>query len=192
MSVSKILFSFSGRIPRRTYWSAIAGIWAAWFTFIFIVELIRHATDAHQQSSASLIVLFVGLLLYACALWSTLAVNVKRWHDRDKSGLWMLIWFIPIIGPLWTLIELGFLEGTPGPNEFDDGYFPKNVLLADDDPSLSAPSIVGRQCVHCQQQIISFIGAELCRACKEPLHHDCDREHLANAHGGPSPAACTQ
>jgi hypothetical protein len=45
-------------------------------------------------------------------------VYIKRFHDRDKSGWWVLIWLIPIIGAIWLLIELGFLKGTPGPNRF--------------------------------------------------------------------------
>ncbi|MBV7329929.1 DUF805 domain-containing protein [Chloroflexi bacterium TSY] len=52
------------------------------------------------------------------ALWPNLAVSAKRWHDRDKSGWWSLIVLIPIIGVIWMLIEVGFLEGTNGPNRF--------------------------------------------------------------------------
>ena len=50
--------------------------------------------------------------------WVNLAVHAKRWHDRNKSILWILFWFIPIIGQIWTLIELGFIRGTSGPNRF--------------------------------------------------------------------------
>jgi uncharacterized membrane protein YhaH (DUF805 family) len=45
-------------------------------------------------------------------------VYIKRFHDRDKSGWWVLIGLIPVIGAIWLLIELGFLKGTPGPNRF--------------------------------------------------------------------------
>ena len=45
-------------------------------------------------------------------------VYIKRWHDRDKSGWWMLIVLIPLVGLIWFLVELGFLPGTPGPNRF--------------------------------------------------------------------------
>ena len=51
-------------------------------------------------------------------LYPSLAVAAKRFHDRDKSGWWILILFIPIIGFIWYLVELGFLPGTPGPNRF--------------------------------------------------------------------------
>jgi uncharacterized membrane protein YhaH (DUF805 family) len=46
--------------------------------------------------------------------WITLAVAVKRDHDRDKSGWWILIIFLSVIGALWYLIECGFLRGTHG------------------------------------------------------------------------------
>ena len=50
--------------------------------------------------------------------WIGLAVSVKRWHDRGKSGWWMLIAFVPVIGPIWQWVETGFLRGTNGPNRY--------------------------------------------------------------------------
>lgn len=52
------------------------------------------------------------------AIIPAVLVYIKRWHDRDKSGWWMLIMLLPIIDAIWALIELGFLPGTPGPNRF--------------------------------------------------------------------------
>ena len=56
--------------------------------------------------------------MVALALIPSIIVYIKRFHDRDKSGWWVLIGLIPIIGGIWLLIELGFLKGTPGPNRF--------------------------------------------------------------------------
>ena len=47
-----------------------------------------------------------------------LVLSVKRWHDRNKSGRWVLINLVPVVGWLWHLIECGFLRGTIGPNRF--------------------------------------------------------------------------
>ena len=63
----------------------------------------------------------IGLFSGIFALLSLIPaviVYIKRFHDRDKSGWWVLIGLIPLIGPLWLLIELGFLKGTDGPNRF--------------------------------------------------------------------------
>lgn len=50
--------------------------------------------------------------------WVELAVSAKRWHDRNKSAFWILFSFIPIIGTIWTFVELGFFRGTKGHNRY--------------------------------------------------------------------------
>ena len=71
----------------------------------------------------------IGWLIYCVALffaaWTGFALQIKRWHDRDKSWVWIFINFIPLVGAVWTLIEVGFLDGTPGPNRF--GPSPKGI-----------------------------------------------------------------
>ena len=50
--------------------------------------------------------------------YPTIIVLVKRLHDHNKSGWWCLIYFIPIAGWVWALIECGFLRGTVGDNRY--------------------------------------------------------------------------
>ena len=61
-----------------------------------------------------------ALLFFAIcpAVWIQMALQVKRWHDRDKSGWWVLIGVIPIVGRLYALVETGLLRGTEGPNRY--------------------------------------------------------------------------
>jgi uncharacterized membrane protein YhaH (DUF805 family) len=56
--------------------------------------------------------------VYALVLWSNLAVTVKRLHDRDVSGYFVLVAFIPFIGGLLLFIEVGCLEGSRGWNKY--------------------------------------------------------------------------
>ena len=71
-----------------------------------------------------LVPLLLGIVVVLIAgVWSSLALRVKRWHDRDKSWVWIFIGFIPFIGGLWELIELGFLDGSSADNRF--GRSPK-------------------------------------------------------------------
>jgi uncharacterized membrane protein YhaH (DUF805 family) len=61
---------------------------------------------------------FLLLCLYSLAVFiPNLAVSVRRLHDSDRSGWWILIAFVPFIGGIWLLV-LYLLSGTPGPNRF--------------------------------------------------------------------------
>ena len=71
----------------------------------------------HLSAIASLVGAVVGI----ASLWICVALDIKRCHDRDKPGWWLLIfYFIPVIGWVWGLIELGFLDGAPGSNKYGE------------------------------------------------------------------------
>ena len=68
-----------------------------------------------------------GVVLFAVFVWINICVRAKRCHDRNKSGWYQLIAFIPVIGNIWLFVELGCLSGTPGENDFD---FPSKSISA--------------------------------------------------------------
>ena len=109
MNFVQICFSFKGRIGR--------GIW--WLTqlLIAVIVVILEAVDPELFDPDSLKVSQYLITLVVLA-WVVLAVAAKRWHDRNKSALWILFTLIPIIGQIWTLVELGFIRGTKGHNRF--------------------------------------------------------------------------
>ena len=47
----------------------------------------------------------------------TLAVSVRRLHDIGKSGWWILVGIIPILGFIWLVIYM-VRDGNLGPNEY--------------------------------------------------------------------------
>jgi uncharacterized membrane protein YhaH (DUF805 family) len=106
-----LLTSFEGRINRGKFWAAV-GVMFVVSVVAILIDMMFGTFDPE-----------IGLGLVS-GIWSLatiffgLAIYTKRWHDRDKSGWWTLIIFIPIIGAIWILIELGFLEGTRGVNRF--------------------------------------------------------------------------
>jgi uncharacterized membrane protein YhaH (DUF805 family) len=69
--------------------------------------------SAGYYSSGGLLTAIAGLALLVPAL----AVTVRRLHDFDKSGWWILIGFIPLLGGLYLLF-LYVQPGTRGPNRF--------------------------------------------------------------------------
>jgi uncharacterized membrane protein YhaH (DUF805 family) len=93
------LLTYEGRFNRARYWA---------FTLVYIaVAIVLNYINE-----------MLGLAFALVALYPAICVSIKRWHDRDKSGWWVLIGLIPIIGAIWVLIECGILKGTEGPNRF--------------------------------------------------------------------------
>jgi uncharacterized membrane protein YhaH (DUF805 family) len=117
--------SLNGRIPRKTFWLALIVMmiisWILQFIIfsIFGVSMMANpnATPEEAMAQMSGMMLPLGIVLLL-TLWPSIAIYAKRWHDRDKSGWWSLILFVPIIGGIWMLVELGFLRGTEGANRF--------------------------------------------------------------------------
>src|SRR5580698_2870817 len=124
MDFMNMFLSFNGRLRRLHFWIGFIILWVV--EVIIAALLIGPAIAAAATSgSAPGPLALIGYLLYLVLLWPALALQVKRWHDRDKSGWWVLIAFVPLIGALWILIECGFLDGTQGPNKF--GPSPKGI-----------------------------------------------------------------
>lgn len=109
LSLAQLLFSFQGRIRRKAYWLASLGIIIAYIALAGILQAVG--------LSESVLTLVLGVL-YIPVVWISLAVQAKRWHDRNKSAWWILINFVPVIGSIWALIENGFLAGDESSNSF--------------------------------------------------------------------------
>ncbi|WP_249138314.1 DUF805 domain-containing protein [Phenylobacterium montanum] len=66
---------------------------------------------------------FAGLIFMLWSLFAlasfvpSLAVAVRRLHDSGKSGAWILVALVPVIGGL-VLLVLYLLDGTPGDNQY--------------------------------------------------------------------------
>ena len=112
MNIFEILFSFEGRINRTQFWLGQLGLVIA---FILVLFIFVSVAQVQNQGEIDKLALLVGLFF----LFPYLAVSVKRCHDRDNSGSWVILSFVPIIGIFWFVIELGLLKGTNGENLYD-------------------------------------------------------------------------
>jgi uncharacterized membrane protein YhaH (DUF805 family) len=118
--MQSLLFSFQGRINRAKFWLVHVAMWVV-VAIVFSVILGSAAMSSDPQAALQSVGVVGGLILlvvYILALWIGLAIAAKRWHDRNKSAWWILIVFVPLVGPLWYLIECGFLRGTTGANKY--------------------------------------------------------------------------
>jgi uncharacterized membrane protein YhaH (DUF805 family) len=92
------------------------------------------ASGGESQAPAGVASAFGGLFILLSApiailvFWIGLALEVKRCHDRNYPGVMILISWVPLVGWLWALVDLGFIDGTPGPNQY--GPSPKAAMYA--------------------------------------------------------------
>jgi uncharacterized membrane protein YhaH (DUF805 family) len=97
---------FDGRAARPEFW---------WFYLAnIIVYIIFFVLGAISN------IFFILLFLYGLAIIvPTIAVGVRRLHDSDKSGWFLLFGLIPIVGGIILLVFF-VLEGTRGQNQFGE------------------------------------------------------------------------
>ncbi|HZQ48443.1 MAG TPA: DUF805 domain-containing protein [Verrucomicrobiae bacterium] len=104
----KDLFTTNGRIPRSTYWKFFIVVYG-------LLLFLGYRSDSETVPSTTTFILSV--LMFPVLLMGII-VQIKRWHDLDKSGWWVLINLVPILGGLWSLIQCGIMRGTNGENRF--------------------------------------------------------------------------
>jgi len=121
---TNIFFSFRGRISRQQFWIGIIAIFSVSFACFSFYAAAMAAHIISKNSDVSRIQLIASVFVYGAwslvASWCALAIQVKRWHDRGKSGWMVLINLIPLVGIVWALVELGFLQGETTRNAHGD------------------------------------------------------------------------
>lgn len=135
MDFKNLFTSFDGRIGRQKFWIG---------TLILILMMVVFiAVPIILSVPSSVAMIFIGVAALLGFLGS-LAITVKRLHDRDKSGWWYVVFFVvpniltqigekfatgsltlalalyvPAIGiSIWAFVEVGLLKGSDGPNRF--------------------------------------------------------------------------
>jgi len=131
----RLLFGFQGRLNRAKYWAAMA---LAGVAELFLAGVVwanaQGVNPAFPIVEIVIVVLLPGLL-------SFVAISVRRLHDRNKSGWWLLLFYVLpavisrfasaagsalgyVLGlvilalSIWALLELGVLGGSAGPNDY--------------------------------------------------------------------------
>jgi uncharacterized membrane protein YhaH (DUF805 family) len=118
LTVLKKYAQFSGRARRREYWMFYLVNVLVVFCLVFLEPLL----GIPQANGLGLLTGLYILLL----ILPTLAVGVRRLHDTGRSGWWMLLVLVPIIGPI-VLFVFSVLDSEPGDNRY--GPNPKAVAV---------------------------------------------------------------
>lgn len=145
MNLIELLFVFQGRINRLKYWLG----YCTWGVIgVLVYFALKIVIVAASLNAGTVLFWGLGLLVLIPFIVSSIAINLRRLHDRDKSGWWLLVFYlIPVAlavfaqaavngnpdssvtkvaqyGTLaiqfWMIVELGFLPGTKGPNAYGE------------------------------------------------------------------------
>jgi uncharacterized membrane protein YhaH (DUF805 family) len=146
--IANLLLGFEGRIPRSQFWIGLVIIAAAELTLMWLLG-VPFFPDEMKDGSVRLIEFAIQVIV----LYPTAAIAVKRLHDRDKPGIYVLWlvgltlvvalanlfgltgdpsnmnWLDYVLGlatvviVLAFLVELGFRRGTAGANRYGPDPF---------------------------------------------------------------------
>ena len=101
---------FSGRARRKEFWMFVLFN----LLFAFLAAIIDATIGTYNSTTG---VGLFGTIYSLFVLIPGLAVSVRRLHDTNRSGWWLLIALIPVIGAIWLLV-LYVLEGDYGENKY--------------------------------------------------------------------------
>ena len=102
---------FSGRARRKEFW--------LFYLFVTLLGVVIAFLDGLLvvASSGSYTVTLLSYIFAFGILIPSVAVAVRRLHDTNRKGWWLLIYFIPLIGLIW-LIVLWCFRGNPEENKY--------------------------------------------------------------------------
>ena len=129
---------FDGRAGRPEFW---------WFQLGNVIASIVVGIVGRIVLGSSGVALYY---LYSLAVFlPSLAVGIRRLHDTDKSGWWVLIGIIPIVG--WIILIVFYAtSGTPGPNRFGPAPGAAGTSAGSYCTRCGAPLVPGTAvCGHC-------------------------------------------
>jgi uncharacterized membrane protein YhaH (DUF805 family) len=108
---------FSGRSQRKEYWM--------FFLFQVIVVVVLGIIEGMLGLTGMVAGAYgpLTMLFWLAVLIPGIAVGIRRLHDTDRSGWWLLLAFVPLVGAI-VLLVFFVSDGTHGPNRF--GPDPKN------------------------------------------------------------------
>ena len=121
-SVFSQYVGFTGRARRSEFW-----YWTLFQIIVGVVASILDRAVFDRNNAAFSVIVGLGLLL------PSLAVAVRRLHDSGRTGWWLLIGLIPVIGTIILIVF--YVQDSHGDNKY--GPSPKSVSAAGPPPAIA-------------------------------------------------------
>ncbi|MEX0881336.1 MAG: DUF805 domain-containing protein [Candidatus Saccharimonadales bacterium] len=108
---------FSGRLNRLGYLMSIVYIILYFLIPVALQLLVSGASGA--KTLVNLTTILMGMVGVALAIPVGISIGIRRWHDLNQSGFFVLLGLIPFVGLIAFIIQLLF-PGTQGANKYGD------------------------------------------------------------------------
>lgn len=124
MRITDALLSPNGRLSLGGFWFGSLVLAAtsslAVFSLGSLSDLLASQSGMNgpyqaQLTDHGLRPLWIALILLVPVGWMTFCLMVKRWHDRGRSGWWLVL---PLVGQVWAVVECLFVPGTVSGNKY--------------------------------------------------------------------------
>jgi len=116
------IFLFEGRASRQEFWWTLLAINFIYFSWLLGMLLIYWMIIREYPVRGLRGLEDLGSPLFIGSIWVAVAVQIRRWHDLEKSALWALVAFVPP-ATFYAIYQLGFVAGKPGPNKYGNDPF---------------------------------------------------------------------
>ena len=111
INVLKKYAVFTGRASRKEFWMFIL--------INFIISIVLTMGEVAMGGPG-----IVGMIYSLLVLLPAIGVSIRRMHDTNRSGWWILTWLIPILG-IAFMVFFGVQDSQPGDNQY--GPNPKGL-----------------------------------------------------------------
>ena len=109
---------FSGRASRQEFWMFVLFNLLLAMAWAFVAGLLTGLFGGSFDQESRLMFMYKLIAIYyAVTTVPAMAVGVRRLHDTGRSGWWMLIGLVPLVGSIW-LIVLMCSDDNPGDNRY--------------------------------------------------------------------------
>lgn len=109
LAVLKKYAVFGGRARRMEYWM--------FALFSIIISIVLSVADNVLSTTVEPGIGIISSVYSLAVLIPGLAVSVRRLHDTDRSGWWLLVGLVPCIG-VFVILFFMFQPGKPGSNQY--------------------------------------------------------------------------
>lgn len=147
LHLTYLFFAIDGRIPRKPYWIAFVILIAGYLVLATVLAFAMNIS-LEELATQNPKVAWLNIILTLVFLYPSIAIFAKRLHDRNRSGLWLVLAYglglvgyvaqlaglagtpeeptspmvilgiVSLIVNIWLFIECGFIKGTAGENQY--------------------------------------------------------------------------